>query len=543
MKETNVRKIITALMTCILSTSMLYGCGSENQTKSNSSGVTNTTEAPNTKDADNGSLPFTNEKVTLTMWAPMDGNFATTSGDYNDNEFFKELERRTGIHINFRTPATGEELSNFNLMIASGELADIIIRSDQFSEGLDTAVEDKYYLDLSPYMDTYLADYQKRRSISEDIIKATTTDNGRIAAVYGIYIEEQGPWAGMQVRKDWLDDLGLDIPVTYDDWEVMLTGFKNQKNAYAPLSLGRDGYMILNHATSAGYGAMFDFMNVNGTVQYGPITDGWRKYVTTMADWYAKGLIDPDYMTSGAFFVDTEKVVSGQSGAWMSMYTMPSLYEKSSADKNMHIIPVTPPVPNKGDDVHIRIQNRSINIATSVSADTKYPELCMQWINYLFTDEGALLANYGIEGISFAYDADGKPNFNDTITANPEGLSMSQAQAKYTCPPSLLSVYYDWTRELVVVPEKDLLSYDVWGSSYDDYMLPTTLSLTSDESKERASFYSDIQTFANESTNQFITGYKDIETGWDDYVNTIKSMNIDRCIDIMQAALDRYNAR
>ena len=40
---------------------------------------------------------------------------------------------------------------------------------------------------------------------------------------------------GMAMRKDWLDELGLDVPVTYDDWHNVLTAFKEQKGATAPL--------------------------------------------------------------------------------------------------------------------------------------------------------------------------------------------------------------------------------------------------------------------------------------------------------------------
>ena len=35
----------------------------------------------------------------------------------------------------------------------------------------------------------------------------------------------------------------------------------------------------------------------------------------------------------------------------------------------------------------------------------------------------------------------------------------------------------------------------------------------------------------------------DIETQWDEYLNTLKSMNVDRLIQIRQNALDDYNAR
>lgn len=555
MKKSHARRITAILLVFIMAMGMLSGCsGNTKGTEgSNADSVTplENSESASTSSSDStkatgeqgSSLPLTDEAITLKIWMPMDGNMGTVSSNYNDNAFFKEMEKRTGVHLEFITPATGEEQSSFNLMIASGELPDIISYAQLYTEGLDSAIEDDNFLDLTPYLDTYLYDYNQRRSVSETLMKNTTTDSGKVGAVYAIYEDEQGPWMGMQVRKDWLDDCGLDMPVTYADWEEMLTAFKEKKGAYAPLSLNKNGYMVLSDAMSAGYGSLFGFMNVEGKVQYGPITEGWYKYLKTMSDWYAKGLIDPDYMTSSAFFVDTEKVTSGQTGAWSSMYTMPAMYEATSTDKNMQITAIASPVEKEGDAVHIRCKSTTVNIPVAISANTEYPELCMKWLNYLFTEEGSILANYGIEGSTFEYDENGKPNYNSTITANTDGLSMSQAQSYFTCPPSMLSVYYDWKRELISVPKEDVTSYDIWGTADASYLMPASISLSSEESKENAALYSDIQTYVTENMNQFITGVKDIDKEWEDYVSSIEAMNIKRCIEIYQTALDRYNAR
>ena len=53
----------------------------------------------------------------------------------------------------------------------------------------------------------------------------------------------------------------------------------------------------------------------------------------------------------------------------------------------------------------------------------------------------------------------------------------------------------------------------------------------------------DIETYAKENSTQFITGVLDIETGWDSYISTIQGMNLERAIEITQAAYDRYLQR
>ena len=269
--------------------------------------------------------------------------------------------------------------------------------------------------------------------------------------------------------------------------------------------------------------------------------DGWKDYLTKMNDWFEKGLIDPDFMAQDAFMVDMTSVITGKTGAWTSMYTMPSLYEASSEDPDMYIVPVTGPVVNEGDELHLRYRNVYTGTTTSVSADCSNWELALRWLDYLFSEEGARLANYGVEGDTYTMADDGTITFTDKVLANDQ-YSFSQAQANFLMPPSSVACYYDWTRELAAVPEKDIESYDVWSSAGQDWTLPT-LSLTQEESVERAAIMTDIETYAKENSTQFITGVLDIETGWDSYISTIQGMNLERAIEITQAAYDRYLQR
>ena len=344
---------------------------------------------------------------------------------------------------------------------------------------------------------------------------------------------------GMQIRKDWLDELGLEVPTTYDELEEVLRQFKEKKNAYAPLTLGANGYMETSHALSAGYGVMEDFMQIDGQVVYGPMEDGWKEYLTMLNRWYAEGLLDPDFMTNGAWQVDTGMVLNGETGVWNAMYTMISQYE--AGDSGIEVVPMTSPVKEEGDALHIRREDGYVGNGVAISADCEHPEIAMKLMNYLYSEEGAELANYGIEGDTFNY-VDGKPILTDKISHNEE-YSMSQAQALYLMPPSRFGGLYDWTRELSTVPEKDIKAFDIWGVADDSYILPSRISYTSDESTERAKIVAEVDTYMKENSVKFITGVLDIDTEWDNYVNQLKDLGVERAIEITQAALDRFNQR
>ncbi len=545
----NSKKALALLLTLMLAASMV-SCGGNGD--SGSSGTSDSTTS--TGDASTGSdtsgeaaptevsLPLADGE-SLSYFIALDANASIVVDDYNDNEFFQALEEKTGVHIDWMMNSSSDFVTNFNLMIASNQIPDMVYGvASYYSDGLDASIDDGYFLDLTDKVDEYMPNYQALRKADPQVEIDTMTDSGRLACVYAVYTEEQGPWYGMQMRKDWLDELGMDVPTTYDEWEAALTGFKDQLGAYAPLSLTFNGFDTMNGGLSAGYGVWATWqLDETGKVNWGPAMDGWKDYLTKMNDWFEKGLIDPDFMAQDAFMVDMTSVITGKTGAWTSMYTMPSLYEASSEDPDMYIVPVTGPVVNEGDELHLRYRNVYTGTTTSVSADCSNWELALRWLDYLFSEEGARLANYGVEGDTYTMADDGTISFTDKVLANDQ-YSFSQAQANFLMPPSSVACYYDWTRELAAVPEKDIESYDVWSSAGQDWTLPT-LSLTQEESVERAAIMTDIETYAKENSTQFITGVLDIETGWDSYISTIQGMNLERAIEITQAAYDRYLQR
>lgn len=553
----NAKKLVALLLVLAMVLS-LAACGGNGD--SSASSETSTSSAAEDSSAAEGSgdesqaetsetgefqLPIVDEPTTLSYFVADDSNCAIMTTDWNDNEFYQEMERRTGVHLEMEMVSSADYQTNFNLMIASGTLADLIyVGASYYAEGVDAAIDDGYFLDLTDLVDEYMPNYQKVRTSDIQYELLSTTDSGRLGAVYELRQSKQGPWLGLWIRQDWLDDLNLETPVTFDDYHEVLTAFKNEKGATAPL--------ILNFSGSDGeFGTMSGGLNVlnswqldeTGKVNFGPYMDAWKEYVTIMNQWYNEGLIDPDFMATDERTADMAKVVTGASGLFAALYTMPSVYEAASEDSNMNLAPVNPPVKNEGDEIHIRLRDSYTSGNTAISADCENPEVAMRWLDYLFTEEGALLANYGVEGDTFEFDENGDPVYTDKIVNNENGWTMTQTMASYLCPSAGIANWSDWTRELAGVPEKDQACYDVWSEADDTWRLPSSVTLTQDESTERAALYADISTIVKEQTAQFISGALDIESNWDAYISSLEASGIERAIEITQAAYDRYLAR
>lgn len=553
----NAKKLVALLLSLALVLS-LGACGGNGGSSTSSEASPSSTTEESGAAAESGDesqaetaetgefqLPIVDEPTTLSYFVADDSNAAIMTTDWNDNEFYQEMERRTGVHLEFEMVSSADYQTNFNLMIASGNLADMIyVGASYYAEGVDAAIDDGYFLDLTDLVDEYMPNYEKVRTSDVQYELLSTTDSGRLGAVYELRQSKQGPWLGLWIRQDWLDDLGLDTPVTFDDYHEVLTAFKNEKGATAPL--------ILNFSGSDGeFGTMSGGLNVlnswqldeTGKVNFGPYMDAWKEYVTIMHQWYTEGLIDPDFMATDERTADMAKVVTGASGVFAALYTMPSVYEAASEDPNMNLAPVNPPVMNEGDEGHIRLRDSYTSGNTAISADSENWEVALRWLDYLYTDEGALLANYGVEGDTFEFDENGKPVFTDKILNNENGWTMTQTVASYLCPSAGIANWSDWTRELAGVPEKDQACYDVWSEFSDDWRLPSSVTLTQEESTERAALYADISTIVKEQTAQFISGALDIESNWDAYISALEASGMERAIEITQAAYDRYLAR
>lgn len=553
----NAKKLVALLLSLALVLS-LGACGGNGESSTSSEASPSSTTEESGAAAESGDesqaetaetgefqLPIVDEPTTLSYFVADDSNAAIMTTDWNDNEFYQEMERRTGVHLEFEMVSSADYQTNFNLMIASGNLADMIyVGASYYAEGVDAAIDDGYFLDLTDLVDEYMPNYERIRTSDVQYELLSTTDSGRLGAVYELRQSKQGPWLGLWIRQDWLDDLGLETPVTFDDYHEVLTAFKNEKGATAPL--------ILNFSGSDGeFGTMSGGLNVlnswqldeTGKVNFGPYMDAWKEYVTIMHQWYTEGLIDPDFMATDERTADMAKVVTGASGLFAALYTMPSVYEAASEDPNMNLAPVNPPVMNEGDEGHIRLRDSYTSGNTAISADSENWEVALRWLDYLYTDEGALLANYGVEGDTFEFDENGKPVFTDKILNNENGWTMTQTVASYLCPSAGIANWSDWTRELAGVPEKDQACYDVWSEFSDDWRLPSSVTLTQDESTERAALYADISTIVKEQTAQFISGALDIEENWDAYISALEASGMERAIEITQAAYDRYLAR
>ena len=180
----------------------------------------------------------------------------------------------------------------------------------------------------------------------------------------------------------------------------------------------------------------------------------------------------------------------------------------------------------------------------SISTQCSDPKLAIQYMDYLFSEEGHMLANYGIEGQTYTIE-NGEPQFTDLILNNPQGFDWQLCQSLYINPgfPCLT----DLSVQEMTYTEAQKAAVPTWVDAYDsaDETMPNErwLSFTTEESQHKADLQNDIETYQTEMRLKFITGQLDIDAEWDNYCTALEGMGIHTMEEITQAAVDRYMAK
>lgn len=546
-------RFLTLLCAVMLVAGLLAGCGGEKTpgptaTPSGEPAQSAAPEQPPEEPADKYvyKMPIAEEMYTISAWRPYTSTYLTSPNEILANI---ELEKRTNIHIDYKLVPMDDSTTQYNLMVTSGDYTDIIFQgmnggTPAYSGGLDKAISDGVLLELTDAVNKWMPNIKSYMDQNDDIRKQMHTDSGNIAAINVIQNGNEPAWVGPGIRLDLLDKVGIsEVPQTYDELYVALTKFKNELAVEQPLIIMASGFSTLSHGMTAGFDVDPGFYNQDGTVKFGFIEPGFKEYITMMNKWYKEGLIDQEFYTRTAYtdFVAMDRIPAGKVGASENMmYTMPNMYKMMSGNPEFHMVAM--PFPRKSADyvAHFRRFNEitgttAIAVSTAVTDIDKLEKIA-RWLDYRFSEEGALLLNYGIEGETFEF-VDGKPVFNDRILKDPNGIAPGDMMQQLT--DSGYGAFYDWTRNRSTVSDEEWAAYDIWGDSASgDWVMPP-VTLTSEEGTEYSVIYGDIETLVTETIPQFITGQK-LLSEYDAFVEQIKSMNIARCIEIQQAALDRY---
>ena len=540
------RSIIALLMVAILLIGMFSGCA-DGSADEESQGAES--ESEEDLEAMIGTYPIADESnpLTLKIWSTMGDTIANDIKDFNDILAFQEMEERTGIHIEWEHAVSGQDTEAFNLMLATRDLPDLI-RNNIGSEGKEAIkyVQDDVIIDLSPYME-YAPNFKGILDENPDLYKQLADDNGGIYFFPSLNLDiRTRVYRGFMIREDWCEDVGMDIPQNTDElYEVLKAWQENDVNGNGEkdeVFSGRGSSDFLVYNLLWCFGSHFGFQLKDGAVTHGLLTDEFKEGMAYIAKLYAEGLIDPDFLTNDTTKWES-KFISEEAGV---AYGIASRIDKFNKNvEGAHFVPIA--VMNGPDNrPGYTYDNTITNIyktqqTVCITTVNENIEKSMMWMDYVYSPEGEILFNLGVEGISYEIGEDGKPHYTEALTNDPQGRPQNQMQLLYAPGGSQWPVNMTMDALYCQKTEDELNAFETYSSNIPETseILPP-FTLTEEEMSSITSKLTDVNTYVDEVLGSLAIGKISIDEIDTVVIPRLESLGIQDILDVYQTAYERY---
>ena len=396
------KQIIALVSATALAATALAGCGktSEENTQTTSEENTQTTAVGEAEGTAKEDLPFSKyaETVTVHLGGSMNPNAKILDGmSYEDNAYTRFLKDDLNIEVVYDWIASSSDYDEkMNLCIGSGTIPEMMnVNATQYRALL------KY--DMIQPLDQYFEDYASDKlkgfveSGGEELKKCITNDKGEMMAIPtpSMMVGEMNE---MWIRQDWLDNLGLEVPRTWDEMAAVAEAFVTQD----PDGNGEDDTIGIlgpgnsNHINDIGdnqFGLdplfcsfqsypQYWLQDEDGTVKYGSIQPETRVALEKIQKLYTDKLIDPEMLVRNNC---QEAVLSGKVGIffgpWWSGYTVGEATLAGEADWRAYFTPLSE------DGKYYTHMPDPTSKYVVVSKSCKNPEAAFKIISYLVANE------------------------------------------------------------------------------------------------------------------------------------------------------------
>lgn len=457
---------------------------------------------------------------------------------------WKEVAKRTNVSLKgIIHQSNSNEEEAFNLMLSSGDLADIIGYKD--IAVIEQLGRDGGVIPLNDLIDTHAPNIKAYMASHPQFAAASYSLDGNIYMIPKDQelISAEYWW----IRKDWLDKLGLEIPETVDDLYRVLTAFRNGDpngnglKDEVPL-FDRAGWKMPDEYLYL-WDTSTEFYPRDGKITFEPLEPNFAVGVRNIVTWYREGLIDPEIFTRGPKGRDI--LLSGDLGGlthdWVSAGNYNDTLSKSIPGFEM--VAFAPPKDQNGNRIE-RVM-RYPGAGWSISSTCKDPVTVIKFFDFMFTQEGYDLMNWGIKGRTYEERTDGTKYFTDEVLKSETGpvgylrslgiqyrIGMSQSGA------------YEYAFMTKAGEQANLLyeSNPQWFPHNLPPYLDGALSLKypPQYEAEYQKIMANIRPYVAEKFQSWMLGTADFDRDYPGFVKELKARGIDRAIEINQIAYDIF---
>lgn len=520
-----------------------------------------------------GYLPIVNgDKITLSVISRRD---SIATSDMNNQWFKKYAEEKLNIVLDIEEVTLATMAERKNLMLASNDLKDIMLNLSFSANDIVTyGQEGQQFLAISDYLSEELTPNILNSMEGQDIaVLSNTAPDGKMYTVPNFAASYPG-WGntiGLQrvfIDTKYMEAAGImEVPDTLDGFVDMLRKFKQLDPASMGVSeiwpmvstWGNDKQILLNafgwlDSTDCTKPVLDVYQN---DVVIPCAEERYGEYVTLMNTLYQEGLIHPDFFTldktaARALYTEGAVPVIADAAPYLSL---PDRF-----DEFVSAIPLKSQYNEKG----VCQEGNAYTLGTYViSADTKYPELCVRLLDYLFSEEGGVYAYQGCTSDSedtmgliggYRLAEDGKHfEYPDVLSGKYESFFdyyVNAVEISQNIPrdegKSLLYALKLAGSDNPQYPDLDLTNPDdhyrylVYEAQKDHLVsgLPQ-IYMSADQAVRYGDLGTVIKNFVDAETAKFIVGQRDLSE-LTKYYEELKALGIDEYIQLCRDACADY---
>ena len=421
------------------------------------------------------------EGVTVTI---LERDTAVLPFDEN-SAAYQAIQEATGISIEFMLVSDTDWTTKTNTLLASNNMPDIM--RVQFSQ-VNQYANDGMFVNLTEQIEQgKLPNYASVLDKVGDVMNYYKV-NGDLYSYQMIWEIGLPNGAVPYIRGDVLDELGLEVPASFDELHTTLKAIKDYDPVNYPW-VTRWQSLQIDYAYGVGGLAYYDFDKKQYVSGY--TSDRYMDYLAYCNTLYSEGLVDPDFITASvadwqeamkngsAYFTFNNCVFVNQFNTalrteepdafWEPMYTLENPWGEKRGLWSAGV----------GDW-------QPTQFSWVVSADSENIEAALYLLDYMYSAEGIEVTNWGTEGKTFGFDENGEyymlPEFVNQV-ANSEITMQSQlsgADLGFCC------VINDWANRACTLTDEGVALYEFWLSDKDmDVQVPAPV-FTVDETERLA---------------------------------------------------------
>lgn len=340
--------------------------------------------------------------------------------DWASNQFFVRMEEKTGVRFSYRQYKKDSEWTAAKAAMLQGtDVPDVLFKAALTSPEMIEMREKGVLIDLKPYLEACCPNLWAIFQAHPEYLDAITLPDGSVAALP--YIVSTPMQNYMWINKQWLKNLGLSEPTTAEELVQVLEAFRDQdpnrngKQDEIPFGfLGPFDLKFLAHA----FGMVANDYNIfvqDGEVRFMPLEENYRLFVTWCRDLYEAGLLDENgFVTASA----ARQVTDSDRPATYGVILAPTAADVFRVDWSVDY-DILPPLVYDGAQVYRDFAGQVLRGTFAVTSACQDPEKMLQWVDYLYSEPGSVLASIGLENEDYLIDPDGTWRLSDSAQNNP----------------------------------------------------------------------------------------------------------------------------